>query len=784
MKVVQTPLMAFHYASLATAIILVTALGGVSVARGQQLVVDFRFDDNSFGPNPTSAGATSVALIPGSSGQTYTIDIWMTVVPSSSRAYSSLGMDIGGVQGVSDTLASGSAFATGSGIGVVANSFNYISPFTGAHLFQPTVADLGSSSNNGASVNSTVPDGILDFGGDGLKTNYFAADAIPPGFVLGGGSSGQINPNGGWEWKVGTFQFTTGTASSVPGTTALFIPTQTPTQLPSASFLTQDGATNITSDGTTVSRPITVGSSLTFVVAGGTPAPATVGLTVNNQSRFMQNQTYVGGVSGVITNPAPGGANALNTAPGANLTATVTGSASLSNLTTGKGSLAPGAFTTFDADLTTGTSTGIQTVTVTEADPAASNGSVTGTQSINVLAPRSFSLGNANFGDRVLVGQPLDVFLGIFITTSGDDASTSRAYLTSAGTPDANGVYFLPGTSSLYNGASSNTIWQFGGRLPLHTFGTITGTLSLEEVTGEAPYTHDISGSSFSSSYVATNVGQAIADNSGGGMFSSGTACSAVLKRGEGYAGLESKVVALNGIGGVDAKDANGLGGNAIILSGVSNNGKSGGFSILVSMGWRTRTSAETGSTSRLRLVSDVMNLTMTSNGAQFSGDPFVVDMSYNPALLVATGNSEDTLVAAKWLHLSSITSKTSAWENTVFENKGNIVVSPADSQFGFQGSFAAFVAAHNGIFGQGADPSAVNFGLVTDAQLNQIMGAWGVDATTHEAWAVVDHTGQFAVVPEPFAGLLVSSALDALLICWIVRKGHVNRPSRATSRE
>ena len=32
----------------------------------------------------------------------------------------------------------------------------------------------------------------------------------------------------------------------------------------------------------------------------------------------------------------------------------------------------------------------------------------------------------------------------------------------------------------------------------------------------------------------------------------------------------------------------------------------------------------------------------------------------------------------------------------------------------------------------------------------NLALGAFGYDSTTQTAWAVVDHTGDFAVVPEP----------------------------------
>ena len=45
----------------------------------------------------------------------------------------------------------------------------------------------------------------------------------------------------------------------------------------------------------------------------------------------------------------------------------------------------------------------------------------------------------------------------------------------------------------------------------------------------------------------------------------------------------------------------------------------------------------------------------------------------------------------------------------------------------------------------------------VTDANLSNYLGSWGVDIADNEVWAVLDHTSPLAAVPEPTSLLLLS---------------------------
>ena len=53
----------------------------------------------------------------------------------------------------------------------------------------------------------------------------------------------------------------------------------------------------------------------------------------------------------------------------------------------------------------------------------------------------------------------------------------------------------------------------------------------------------------------------------------------------------------------------------------------------------------------------------------------------------------------------------------------------------------------------------------ITDANLGNFLGSWGVDSTGNTVWAVLNHNSQFAVlIPEPASLLLLGLAGLALL--------------------
>lgn len=235
--------------------------------------------------------------------------------------------------------------------------------------------------------------------------------------------------------------------------------------------------------------------------------------------------------------------------------------------------------------------------------------------------------------------------------------------------------------------------------------------------------------------HVTINVGGATADNSDS-FNSYGPQLMAVIRHGGAYGGVPfnsfeghsqifSQVVGTSGSGGSDANN-HGLGGTAS-LQGGTNMGANGGGTATISMQWRTRLATETA------LASDVMNLSgLEINGSQT--DVFVFHMSYNPALL---GGNELTLAHNKLIYPVSLGPDGNV--NAVSLNTGNVVTGPLDNRYGYVGSLAAF----------GLDPNVSHPGAGT-GDYSYYMGFWGVDTSAHEIWAILDHSGSFAVAPEP----------------------------------
>jgi autotransporter-associated beta strand protein len=240
--------------------LLVMLVCGNGVAVAQQLIIDFRFDGQ------TGPGATIQVIEGLSFAQTYTIDIWATVLPSSPTPPSELGLQTVRLRGASDTSVAPGAFTTGPGIGVVASSFAPLAPFNPPGFAQPQAADIGSTSNNGASITNSTADGITDFGGTSGAVKTLTLVSNTGGLLFGGGSTGQATSNGGWEWEVGQFEFTRGPATMSRGATTLFVPLQ-----PTASQGAANAATISVDGQTAMSLPITIGSSVTFLIPALSP---------------------------------------------------------------------------------------------------------------------------------------------------------------------------------------------------------------------------------------------------------------------------------------------------------------------------------------------------------------------------------------------------------------------------------------------------------------------------------------------------------------------------------
>ena len=168
---------------------------------------------------------------------------------------------------------------------------------------------------------------------------------------------------------------------------------------------------------------------------------------------------------------------------------------------------------------------------------------------------------------------------------------------------------------------------------------------------------------------------------------------------------LGSQVVKYHG-----NSDAGG-GTTAVLLDGTLSAG-----STIAMGGWRVGVPGEGGVSN---LLSDAFNLSGTG------GDIYVLQINYDDSLL---GVHEAALAAGGYIHLGWMNSGT--WANALEGNSG--------------GTPTMKLGAYN---------PATDF----------VLGNWGVDTDANNVWAVLNHNGEFSVVPEPSTGLLAIFGLALL---------------------
>lgn len=214
----------------------------------------------------------------------------------------------------------------------------------------------------------------------------------------------------------------------------------------------------------------------------------------------------------------------------------------------------------------------------------------------------------------------------------------------------------------------------------------------------------------------ATGLGSGTVQVNGGTLLvSSGVASNQVLLAGGSYDVAVSNGASLAGVANASSDFAHGANTTASILAGTS----AGDITLATSF------QTISGALDDIRRISDIYSLDGTGNV------PFVLQLSTAQV-------TEDSFLA-------SLDSATNQWINAVLANTGNTA---SGNQLDYQGSFASFQATYG-------------------TNLGSYMGAYGIDTSTGSAWAVVDHSGSFSVVPEPAAASVAIPLGLASIVAW-----------------
>jgi hypothetical protein len=341
-------------------------------------------------------------------------------------------------------------------------------------------------------------------------------------------------------------------------------------------------------------------------------------------------------------------------------------------------------------------------------------------------------------------------------------ATLSGSYVGLTGVESGSTVtlYATTGTSAAAGRVAGNSLVADTFTFNSGTSGA--GTFGAPTTLATATANSEFSGVAFAP--VNSSVGYATIDNSGGGTFN-GNVVTVSVPAGSSYAGTGSEVIS-----NLHGKTVGGFVENSVatILAG-NNSGTfiTGGGAASVSMTWRNQTLAETPA-GNLPLISDVVNLYGMSSSAGSSNptaiqtDPFVLQLTFNPATLQGPGEAQQIAqgnVFLAWLNPNGGGIGIPQWQHANTGDFGGTNSAPL-SMPTFIGSFLNYV---NSLDGNPAYPdftqtyTSATLGSLTNDQLDEILGTWGVDATGQDAWAVVNHNSDFAVVPEPSAFLLAA---------------------------
>jgi hypothetical protein len=401
--------------------------------------------------------------------------------------------------------------------------------------------------------------------------------------------------------------------------------------------------------------------------------------------------------------------------------------------------------------------------------PSATNSSVL------KLSPTSLTF-------NLMTGAPAPATQNLSLQETTGTSGNNATYTGTA----ANGFSIANGASGTVNAGATNLL-AVGYTGSTATPGTFSANYTVTNTSGSSATQGNLAAT------LTAKIGNAAADVSGNGTFG-GDQMMAGMAEGSSYAGLSASAATSyvgNGTGGAGLEHS-----VATILMGTNSGNWITGNGGLANVGitFRNRMLSETPNNDNvngmgypngnnpnygpplngLPLISDVARLYgMNSNAtasttATVQTDPFVFQMSFNPATMLAEGATPADLATRGNVYLASLLGATPSWQNTI---DGDFAVSEATTTstatvhgVSINVGIDAAAAMPNGVFtkpyiGTFAQWESQNPGF-NSGDIADYIGVFGVDPNGDNAWAIINHNSDFAVVPEPSTFILAAFGL------------------------
>jgi hypothetical protein len=222
------------------------------------------------------------------------------------------------------------------------------------------------------------------------------------------------------------------------------------------------------------------------------------------------------------------------------------------------------------------------------------------------------------------------------------------------------------------------------------------------------------------------------------------TGTGALVAAGTSFAGVSTT---LSGIGSYGINNT-----SATLLAG------SAASTLNPTMAWRSAQPGVDKGTGGVPLISDVVSINGLGSGTV---PTYALQVTYDPTVLGSADTAAN--IAAGSLYLGTRNTTTGTFGNAAYaSNTGTAIQPGADFVPNSPLSFASFIS---NVF-PGTTPSTIS-----QADLNLILGSWGVDTAAHAAWAVVNYDADFGVVPEPGTFALLGAAIGATALAYSRRR-------------